>query len=63
MADADPMQPRTAYCSFCHRSHDDAGPFAEGPGQVYICFRCVRLCDAIIRNELVRQGMPIPPVD
>jgi hypothetical protein len=28
------------YCAFCGRSHFVAGPFVEGPDEVYICQPC-----------------------
>lgn len=32
---------RTVRCSFCSRSRRSAGPFVEGPCDVFICAACV----------------------
>ena len=57
----DPALPRNAYCSFCRRSHMDVGPFAEGPGSVFICGGCAALCGALIAEENSRRsGSPMP---
>ena len=42
--------PKTAYCSFCRRSHLDVGPLAEGPDRVYICGPCVGRCGRLIED-------------
>lgn len=56
------MKPRNAYCSFCRKSHTDAGPLVEGPGEVYICGECVELCQSIIDQERRRRNpSPSPP--
>jgi hypothetical protein len=46
---------RVLNCSFCSKSDDEVGPFAEGPGNVYICYACVRLC-ALIIEQMCKQG-------
>jgi ATP-dependent Clp protease ATP-binding subunit ClpX len=42
---------RGSVCSFCGKSHRDAGPMVEGPGDVFICASCVDLCHNIIKQE------------
>ena len=46
-------------CSFCRKSSEEVGPFAEGPGAVYICYPCVRLCSQIIEQTCRQRGIPI----
>jgi ATP-dependent Clp protease ATP-binding subunit ClpX len=53
---------RNAWCSFCRRTHSEVEPLAEGPGDVYICYRCARLCADIIEKECQRRGVPLPEV-
>jgi ATP-dependent Clp protease ATP-binding subunit ClpX len=45
---------RTAYCSFCRRSHRDVGPLAEGPDLVFICGGCAAACSRLIEDEQAR---------
>jgi ATP-dependent Clp protease ATP-binding subunit ClpX len=47
---------RNAYCSFCRKSWTEVGPLAEGPGDVYICHKCVLACKDLIENELERRA-------
>jgi ATP-dependent Clp protease ATP-binding subunit ClpX len=47
-------------CSFCNRSHEEAGPFVEGPNGVFICANCVELCHNIIRQEQRRAAQSKP---
>jgi len=42
---------RPSICSFCGKSHRDAGPMVEGPNDVFICASCVDLCHNIIKQE------------
>ncbi len=46
-------------CSFCSKAHSEVQPFAEGPGNVYICYPCIRLCADIIDQECQRRGIPL----
>jgi hypothetical protein len=32
------------WCSFCRWNYRQAGPLAEGPDQVCVCYRCMQLC-------------------
>jgi len=41
------------YCSFCHRPHYDVNHLIAGPGSVYICDECVRICADILEKEEV----------
>ena len=47
-------------CSFCGRSHRDAGPMVEGPNDVFICQSCVDLCHNIITQERRRSATNKP---
>ncbi len=38
-------------CSFCGKSHDQVSRLIAGPGKVYICDQCVKLCQQIITDE------------
>ena len=40
-------------CSFCGKSQKEVGKLIAGPGGVYICNECVKLCDDIIEEVLV----------
>ena len=43
---------RTQYhCSFCGKNQDQVNRLIAGPGSVYICNECVRLCQDIINEE------------
>ena len=42
---------KRSVCSFCGKSHRDAGPMVEGPSDVFICASCVDLCHNIIKQE------------
>jgi hypothetical protein len=42
------------YCSFCRRDQDAVDKLIGGPG-IYICDRCVDLCNRIL------AGKPTPP--
>jgi ATP-dependent Clp protease ATP-binding subunit ClpX len=48
------------YCSFCRKSYREVGPLAEGPDEVFICYRCVLLCKDIIESERRRRGTEAP---
>ena len=43
------------YCSFCLTPHAQVERLIAGPGQVYICNRCVGKCNDILR----REGIPV----
>ena len=47
---------RASVCSFCGKSHRDAGPMVEGANDVYICASCVELCHNLVREEQRRAG-------
>ena len=43
---------RTQYhCSFCGKNQDQVNRLIAGPGSVYICNECVKLCQDIITEE------------
>ncbi|MBU1749837.1 MAG: ATP-dependent Clp protease ATP-binding subunit ClpX [Chloroflexi bacterium] len=39
------------YCSFCSKNQDQVQRLIAGPGSVYICNECVRLCVEILEEE------------
>ena len=41
-------------CSFCGRPRDEVQKLIAGPA-VYICERCVELCNEILRDEAARD--------
>ena len=43
-------------CSFCGKSHRDAGPMVEGANDVFICSACVELCHNLVREEQRRSS-------
>ena len=43
------------HCSFCLTPHEQVERLIAGPGQVYICNRCVAKCNDILR----REGVPV----
>ncbi len=48
-----------AFCSFCRKNYREVGPLVEGPGQVYICEECIKLCETILATEKRRRtGKP-----
>jgi ATP-dependent Clp protease ATP-binding subunit ClpX len=42
---------RSNTCSFCGKSHRDAGPMVEGTSDVFICAACIELCHNLIKEE------------
>ena len=38
-------------CSFCGKVKEDTGLLMAGPGNVYICDDCVKLCTELIEQE------------
>ncbi len=47
---------RASVCSFCGKSHRDAGPMVEGASDVFICSSCIELCHNLVREEQRRSG-------
>jgi hypothetical protein len=45
------LRPLPARCSFCRRSYDVAGPFAEGYKSVLICADCSVTCQVLIAKK------------
>ncbi|MFO0840465.1 MAG: ATP-dependent Clp protease ATP-binding subunit ClpX [Phycisphaerae bacterium] len=43
-------------CSFCGKSHRDAGPMVEGANDVFICSSCIELCHNLVREERKRSN-------
>jgi len=53
---------RNSVCSFCGKSHRDAGPMVEGASDVFICASCIELCHNLIREERRRAGKTSPTI-
>jgi len=53
---------RNSVCSFCGKSHRDAGPMVEGASDVFICASCIELCHNLIREERRRAGKTSPAI-
>ncbi len=51
-----------AKCSFCARPRREAGKLIAGPG-VYICDRCVGLCNEILQVEEKPVSAPVVPTE
>jgi ATP-dependent Clp protease ATP-binding subunit ClpX len=56
------------HCSFCQRPPHEVRRLIEGPGSVYICDECVRICQEILEQEQTptrplkrTAGQRIPP--
>ena len=47
-------------CSFCGKSQVAVKRLIAGPGRVFICDECVRLCEQIISEENNGAGTPPP---
>jgi hypothetical protein len=46
-------------CSFCGRDRDEASRLVAGPG-VYICDRCIELCNEVLAQSGPRIDPPVP---
>ncbi|MBM4431253.1 MAG: ATP-dependent Clp protease ATP-binding subunit ClpX [Chloroflexi bacterium] len=44
-------QPDIQQCSFCNRPQHEVQHLIAGPGSVYICDECVRICQEILEQE------------
>ena len=44
-------QPDIQQCSFCNRPQHEVQHLIAGPGNVYICEECVRICQEILEQE------------
>jgi ATP-dependent Clp protease ATP-binding subunit ClpX len=53
---------RPNVCSFCSKSHRDAGPMVEGVNDVFICAACIELCHNLLREEKRKAGKSRPPM-
>jgi RNA polymerase sigma-54 factor len=45
------MANRNTSCSFCGKNYREVGPLVEGPGEVYICPKCVELFRSILHKD------------
>ena len=45
-------------CSFCGKARDSVQRLIAGPGGIFICDECVRLCDVIIAEGPHLPGSP-----
>jgi ClpX C4-type zinc finger len=50
------LQQPDVRCSFCGRTHRDAGPFAEGRGGSLICRQCAEACTELIIETGTSSG-------
>jgi hypothetical protein len=55
-----PARGTEAYCSFCRKPAGEVGPIVEGPGNVYICEECAKLCLSLIDMERRRRVETFP---
>jgi hypothetical protein len=39
------------HCSFCGKSEAEVGKLVAGPGGIYICDKCVAVCQALMHGE------------
>jgi len=39
------------HCSFCGKSEDEIKKLAAGPGKIFICDECVRVCQAVMHGD------------
>ena len=39
-------------CSFCRKTHAEAGPLVAGPPGIFICRECIELCHSLIQEDL-----------
>lgn len=46
-------------CSFCNKSQEQVTKLIAGAG-VYICDRCINLCNNLVEAEVADNSMPIP---
>ncbi len=53
-----PTSAADAYCSFCGRSHKDAGPFVEGVVGSMICGQCIRTSADILAKVNATGDLP-----
>ena len=49
---------RQEHCSFCGKSHEEAGPMVAGPPNLFICSECVELCYNVPEQEFHRATPP-----
>ncbi len=46
---------KTAHCSFCGRNEAQVNQMVKGPNGVFICDECIKLCAAVIGEEIFEQ--------
>ena len=56
-----PSPRRRTWCSFCGRTNDTEGAMVEGPGDVFICARCVELSAEILAANRAAAADAKPP--
>ncbi len=49
---------KTVHCSFCGRNEAQVNQMVKGPNGVFICDECIRLCAAVIGEELFETRQP-----
>ena len=50
-----PAKKKWIKCSFCERDERSVRKLIEGPNSVYICDKCITLCNEIILNEFEKE--------
>ncbi len=50
-----PAKKKWIKCSFCERDERSVRKLIEGPNNVYICDKCITLCNEIILNEFEKE--------
>ena len=50
-----PAKKKWIKCSFCERDERGVRKLIEGPNNVYICDKCITLCNEIILNEFEKE--------
>ncbi len=50
-----PAKKKWIKCSFCERDERSVRKLIEGPNNVYICDKCIALCNEIILNEFEKE--------
>jgi ATP-dependent Clp protease ATP-binding subunit ClpX len=54
--------PKTVHCSFCGKPQHAVEKLVAGPRGVFICDKCVALCEAVIANKPLPQGAYFDPL-
>ena len=47
----DPIEPNVLRCTFCNKSQHDVKKLIAGPTDVFICGKCVEICNDIVADD------------